>query len=129
MSISCLSSQSSFGDAPVQYSMSDPTSISTNQIKSYIQDENPLGSLKVADATGVLDKVIKEVEYVVPPNPNINDPSGELNRLYSQLQQTLKDAVNYRNNISLSTTVNEILTKSAMLSGIKNSYQSKKIQS
>jgi len=117
--------QSSFGDAPVQYSMSDPTSISTNQIKSYIQDQNPLGSLKVADATGVLDKVIKEVEYVVPPNPNNN----ELNRLYSQLQQTLADAMNYRNNISLSTTVNEILTKSAMLSGIKNSYQSKKIQS
>ena len=116
--------QSSFGDAPVQYSMSDPTSISTNQIKSYIQDENPLGSLKVADATGVLDKVIKEVEYVVPPNPNNN----ELNRLYSQLKQTLTDAVNYRNNISLSTSADEVLTKSAILTGIRDSFVSKKIE-
>ena len=118
--------QSSFGEAPIQTSMSVPTSISTNQIKSYIQDMNPLGSLTVANATGVLDKVIKEVEYVVPPNPNINN--NELNRLYSQLQQTLADAMNYRNNISLSTSANEILTKSAMLSGIRDSFVSKKRQ-
>jgi len=118
--------QSSFGDAPVQYSMSDPITLSTNQIKSFIQDENPLGTLTVAQATGVLDKNIKEIKYVVPPNPNINN--NELNLLYSQLQQTLADAMNYRNNISSSTTANEILTKSATLKGIKSLYVSSQRQ-
>jgi hypothetical protein len=116
--------QSSFGEAPIQTSMSDPTSISTNQIKSYKYDVNPYGSPTLAKATGVLDNVIKEVEYVKPPNPNINN--NELNRLYSQLKQTLADAMNYRNNISLSTSADEVLTKSAMLSGIRDSFVSKK---
>jgi len=108
--------QSSFGDAPVQYSNNAGTAtLSGSQMKGRIQDANPFGSLTVTQATAQLDEVIQKAKNIDPSFSGVRDPSGELNTLYSQIQQTLPDIINYRDNISANTSANEVLTKMNML--------------
>ena len=108
--------QSSFGDAPVQYSNSFGTAtLSGSQMLGRIQDANPFGSLSVTDATADLDKVIEKAKNIDPSFAGVKDPSGELGRLYSQIRQTLPVIMNYRDNISANTSANEVLTKMNML--------------
>jgi len=103
--------QSSFGDAPVQNSMGAPTAtLSQSQIQGRFQDVNIWGSLTVAQATDILDKVINKAITFKPKYTYAN------RNLYSQVQQTLPGTISYRNNINPNTSVEEIIKMSSMLS-------------
>jgi hypothetical protein len=92
--------QSSFGAA----------TLSQSQIQGRYNDSNMFGSLTVEQATEELDKVINKARTFESKYATVDQ------NLYSQVQQTLPGTISYRNNISASTSVFEIIKMANVLS-------------
>ena len=103
--------QSSFGDAPVQNSSSfGAATLSQSQIQGRYNDSSMFGSLTVGQATDELDKVINKANTFESKYATVDQ------NLYSQVQQTLPGTISYRNNISASTSVFEVIKMANVLS-------------
>jgi len=111
---------SRFGESSSGYpldSNSGDVSLKESQIRNRLQTDNPFGSMTVTKASSILDEVIQKAKNLSPAIfSSINDSSNTLNQLYSQIQNTLPGTMSFRNNITPSTNVNDILKESYKLS-------------
>ena len=119
--------QSSFGESPVQNYMGAPTGMLSEIDKAVsIQNANQFGSMDVSQASGNLDRVIKDAKIKLDPIMLAGINNNELNNLYSQANNTLNSAISYRETINSNTSVSEIITWSATLSDSVLRFTSKK---